>query len=418
MSNKSAANCAQVVLILIICPFIGWQELVQGQQTEPDSKPKAILEKSASALDAMRDFEYNVDSSIAFVTDSGVKTDQAWGHVVISRKGRSTASDALIRVEFREAGAGHGATSHYSYDGFSTFEYTEGAKEFWKTDVGPNFLDPANARRGCGFNWGHSTWVPVYIGAESPRSRVRGHKLNYLGHAKVRDVNCDIVEAVRSLNSGDTNISLTSRWFISVDDSLPRRIEKRIDINGDFNKRETFEIYDLRSKAKRKQEYFRIACPAGYEEQTRKPNELKVGYVAPYWEIVDGNGKKWTRDLFRGDLVLMDFWGTWCEPCVAGIPHLQEIKRRFSNRGVQVLGFSTKESDNIDPAEFLKSRDASYRNFSHADEIATVYGVTVYPTIFLISDDGSIIHKFEGHKNGDEDKMIDAIEKHLESVGR
>lgn len=95
---------------------------------------------------------------------------------------------------------------------------------------------------------------------------------------------------------------------------------------------------------------------------------------------------------YRGQVVLIDFWATWCGPCVAAIPHVQELDRKFRDKGLVVIGHTDGSSRNLDA--FIAEKKITYIITVGAD-IGNAYGVTGIPRVFLIDTEGKIA--WDGH---------------------
>lgn len=124
---------------------------------------------------------------------------------------------------------------------------------------------------------------------------------------------------------------------------------------------------------------------------------------------------------YRGKVVLVNFWATWCEPCQVEIPWLIEMQQKYSSKGFTILGVDVDDEDNATVAKFLgKERfDVSgqklpmnYPILRGNDEVADKFGGLLgYPTSFLISRDGKIVKKVQGLISYDE--IAQAIESQL-----
>ena len=77
--------------------------------------------------------------------------------------------------------------------------------------------------------------------------------------------------------------------------------------------------------------------PPGHAATTSAPASGPAGAV------VDADGLKRVVASYRGKVVLLDFWATWCKPCVEGLPHLKELQKRFGERGFQIIAVSFDE---------------------------------------------------------------------------
>jgi len=120
----------------------------------------------------------------------------------------------------------------------------------------------------------------------------------------------------------------------------------------------------------------------------------KLFTAPPPLEAKDLEGKDLTWDRFKGKLVLLDFWATWCGPCVGEFPNVLRVYRKYHDRGFEVVGISLdKEREALD--KFLKEKGAPWpQNFDGQgwqNAVAKKWGVQSIPATYLISPDGKII---------------------------
>jgi peroxiredoxin len=118
---------------------------------------------------------------------------------------------------------------------------------------------------------------------------------------------------------------------------------------------------------------------------------LQPGKPAPDFSFTDLQGKKHRLSDFKGKVLLIDFWGTWCSPCVASIPKTLEAYGKYHARGFEVLGVDA--SDKRDKLEaFLAEKKIPWMQTMEDDDgpIATLYRVMGWPSYFLIGADGRI----------------------------
>lgn len=118
-------------------------------------------------------------------------------------------------------------------------------------------------------------------------------------------------------------------------------------------------------------------------EKERKP--------APDFALKDANGKTVHLSDYRGKVVLLDFWATWCGPCKLEIPWFMEFQRQHKDKGFEVIGISMDEDGWAAVKPFINEVAINYRILIGSDTTARLYGgVDALPTTFLIDREGKI----------------------------
>ena len=124
--------------------------------------------------------------------------------------------------------------------------------------------------------------------------------------------------------------------------------------------------------------------------------ELK-GAPAPPWQLLDLNGKPVSLSDFKGKVVILDFWATWCPPCREEIPHFIDLQKRYGNQGLAVVGISLDQGGPEVVASFVKDNGINYPVVMANDEVPTLYGnIEVIPTTFVINPTGEIVKQYVG----------------------
>ncbi len=118
----------------------------------------------------------------------------------------------------------------------------------------------------------------------------------------------------------------------------------------------------------------------------------RVGKPAPEVVAKDLKGDTFRLDSLRGKYVLVEFWATWCAPCIAELPKLQESYAKYRERGFEILGVSLDETKPV-VTDFVKTRNVPWRQIHNASSEADVveaFGVNSIPATFLIDPQGVI----------------------------
>jgi thiol-disulfide isomerase/thioredoxin len=121
--------------------------------------------------------------------------------------------------------------------------------------------------------------------------------------------------------------------------------------------------------------------------------DLDKGTVVPDFSFKDLQGKPRRLVEFRGQYVLLDFWGTWCGPCVRILPELQKVQERFRRRGLVVLGLPSHEQDGHSVRSVLRANGATFLQAepeSVKDLVEQRFRINVFPTHVLVDPEGRI----------------------------
>lgn len=141
---------------------------------------------------------------------------------------------------------------------------------------------------------------------------------------------------------------------------------------------------------------------------------LKIGSMAPNWTLPSSQNKLLSLRDFRGKIILLDFWGTWCMPCLKGMPDIQAIYDLFKNEQVVIMGVSVETEKNADLVGYMKRKGYTYTTLTDGSKVTKDYKVSEFPSIYLIDKDGIIIHaEHGGNRENFKEDLIDRIKKAL-----
>jgi len=127
------------------------------------------------------------------------------------------------------------------------------------------------------------------------------------------------------------------------------------------------------------------------------PNvNLSAPEKAPDFTLKTIDGKTVKLSSFKGKVVILDFWATWCGPCRKGIPDLIEIQKAYP-KDVVILGISLDKETAKDVAPFVKNNKINYSIAMFTEDVIKNYGgINAIPTSFVIDRKGNIAEKFVG----------------------
>jgi peroxiredoxin len=112
--------------------------------------------------------------------------------------------------------------------------------------------------------------------------------------------------------------------------------------------------------------------------------------------LQDINGKKVTLSDYRGKVVLLEFWATWCPPCRASIPGLEKIHKAYKNKGLVVLAVSLDEGAWDSVKSFMTDYGITYTVLKGTDEVASQYHVRTIPMLLILDKEGRISKRYLG----------------------
>ncbi|HWA08140.1 MAG TPA: TlpA disulfide reductase family protein [Opitutaceae bacterium] len=142
-----------------------------------------------------------------------------------------------------------------------------------------------------------------------------------------------------------------------------------------------------------------------------QPVKLPMLGQAPAWKFKDLDGKEIPSEQFRGKVVMLDFWATWCVPCVEEIPRHIQLQQKYGADGLVIVGVSLDETGAEHVRQFAKTKGLNYQVvMAKLDEVEAVFGgMEAMPTKLLVDRTGQIRDRQVGPSPDDYEKKVKSL---------
>lgn len=141
--------------------------------------------------------------------------------------------------------------------------------------------------------------------------------------------------------------------------------------------------------------------------------EVRAGDRAPQFSIATADGKTLTRDDFGGKVLVLNFWATWCPPCVAEMPSLNEFHRQLGPSGVVVLAVSVDKNERA-MREFVERHGLQFAIARDENaELPAAFGTFKYPETYIIDSRGRVLEKLIAEQDWADPQLIARVKRYL-----
>lgn len=262
------------------------------------------------------------------------------------------------------------------------------------------------------------------------------------GTQSIDGVVCNILKAAGRPEAGGVTVN---RYFLGAGDNLPRRIERSRLAPGapatdSAPNRQVLVVKNFKADAPAGTAGFVMSVPDGFTvvgvpgrkaraaaarvvrerppaTEERESGLLKVGDAAPEWALKGGDGRNHRLSEYRGKVVVLDFWGTWCPWCIKAMPAIQKVHEQFKGQPVVVLGMNYEGDPRADPAAFMEKNTFTYGLILNAQEVAPAYKVNSWPTLYVIGGDGRVLFSKGGFSPNLERELAEVIQRGVKDAG-
>ena len=140
---------------------------------------------------------------------------------------------------------------------------------------------------------------------------------------------------------------------------------------------------------------------------------IEAGDKAPNFSIVTDDGRKISRSDFGGKLLVLNFWATWCPPCIEEIPSLDAMQKQLADKGVVVLAVSVDRNPQT-YQQFLQKAKTSFKTARDPEaDISSRYGTFKFPETYVINKDGRVVAKYIANQDWMKPELLQEIARAL-----
>jgi thiol-disulfide isomerase/thioredoxin len=144
---------------------------------------------------------------------------------------------------------------------------------------------------------------------------------------------------------------------------------------------------------------------------------LANGAAAPTFQLDSMAGKKVNLNDFRGKVVLLNFWASWCGPCRKEMPILEQLHKQYQAKGVTLVGVNVEPSSD-DAVKWLKGTPVSFPIlFDRDSSVSKLYQVQGMPNTVILDRKGKVRFIHRGYKPGEENEYLDQIRALVREAG-
>lgn len=148
--------------------------------------------------------------------------------------------------------------------------------------------------------------------------------------------------------------------------------------------------------------YILVSCVSALSMSTA--SAAKVGDLAPNFTLKSAVGANLRLSEFRGEVVMINFWATWCPPCRQEMPELEKLYSRYRGVGFKLLGVNI-DGQSTKATNMVKRLKVNYPILFDSDKnVSELYDVDAMPTTVMVDRDGRVRHIYRGYLPGHEDK--------------
>ena len=138
-------------------------------------------------------------------------------------------------------------------------------------------------------------------------------------------------------------------------------------------------------------------------------------FPAPEFQLPGLTGGEKTLEDYKGKYVLLNFWATWCPPCLEEMPSMETIHQLYKDKDFTVVAISSDEGGKADIDPFIDTLGVTFPILMDADKaVSSVYGAVNLPLSFVLNPDGMVIAGSEGARDWESEEAMSVLEEMFE----
>lgn len=145
--------------------------------------------------------------------------------------------------------------------------------------------------------------------------------------------------------------------------------------------------------------------------ETYDREKAKAGYKAPLFTLKNLQGEPKSLASYRGKVVLLNFWATWCAPCRVEMPSFETLYRRYRSRGLVVIAVNLDKTGVEKVKQFVEERRLSFPVvLDPQGQVEKLYPSFTIPATYVIDKSGHVVTQVDGAKNWESKETFEAVE--------
>ena len=160
---------------------------------------------------------------------------------------------------------------------------------------------------------------------------------------------------------------------------------------------------------------FTLAAAPGVtgRQASSQPQAADDSSPMPALTLHDFKGRLVPPERYKGKILVVDFWATWCTPCIAEVPRLNRLEEKYSSKGVKVIGVTMASGAAKEVRPYIDQFNIKYTVLMGDDNQAYDLNIYGFPTTYVVTRDGKIFRKIVGIIPGKTEQLESDLEKLL-----